>query len=400
MPSVLLAGLSPSDPAGSRAVRDAVRHALPNHHVRDLSAIASTRLWAAARQSAGVVVAGAALGPRLHPGPALALLAGTVRRPLSFVGVSAPPLDAALAGAAARWALAGASLLLPADDRSVAHLAQAGVPTPMRVTADPAWLALAGDGAQDPAAVAPPAYAGHPDGRDGADHPSRHRPRGESVVVVVDGRVAAPVDLALLRALITVARTGRRVRLLPWAGSHSGLRPGHTRPSSSSPSITGPGDILSPDQTLAAKLARAVDGVVPGGAAEEPAPLSLSEAAALMADAHAVVAMRHRALHAAAAAGVPAVAVAVTTATGTADPRLTALARRLDQPVLEAEDLVTALPVTLERLAPASAAVPEVVAEEMARARAGLRLLRLVLEPDAVPPAAVENLPLVPVPWL
>ena len=341
MPSVLLGGLCASDPAGSRAVRDAVSEALPNHHVRDMAAYpdAAARL-AAARRTEAVVMTGAAFGPT---GFATAVLAGLARRPLLFVGALAGLAAGRLGAAAARGMAGRARLLLLADDASAARLAAAGVPTPLRVAADPAWVAV-------------------------DLHPRRH-PRGESVAVALDGRVPTPVEQALRAALVTVARTGRRVRLVPW---------------------DGPGGA---DLALAGRLERAVENAVPGATMIEAAPETLAEAACLFAEAHAVVALRHRAVHAAAAAGVPVVAVPT-------DPGCGALATRLGQAVLGPLELTSALPVALERIGAAAAPSAVAVRDEKTRARSGLRLMRLVIEPEAVAASEVDDLPLVPVPWL
>lgn len=335
MPSVLLGGLSGSDPAGSRAVRDAVRLGLPNHEVRDLPApLGQKGSLAATRRSAGVVVAGAGLTPATAAVGALAKLAG---RPLALLGVGSGPIEGRVWAAAVRGTVGHADLMLLGDVQSAGHLAAAGVPTPMRVGADPAWLSL-----------------GLARG---------HDVRDDSVAVALDGRVGLAVEHNLADALATVAGAGRRVRLVPWAGADS------------------------LDGAMAHRLAT----VIGPGAAVEPAPTSLQEAASLLADAHAVVALRYRAVHPAAAAGVPVIGVAT-------DPRIAALAHRLGQSALAPDELAVQLPIALERAERGPA--PATVREEMLRAESGLRLLRLILEPEAVGADEVDHLPLVPVPWL
>jgi polysaccharide pyruvyl transferase WcaK-like protein len=265
------------------------------------------------------------------------------RRPLAFLGVSSGPLRRAGARWTARWAVGRADLMLLADEGSAANLAAAGAPTPMRVAADPAWLALRSIDA-----------AGQ---------------RGDGIVTVLDGRISPAVEKALTEALVTVARTGRRVRVVPWAGPPSA------------------------DAAMGSRLVATIDAAAPGCAGLESAPASLPEAAALFADAFAVVALRYRAVHAAAAAGVPVIGV------GT-EPGIVALARRLGQAVVAPTALATGLPRALDQVRPAGAPSPATVKEEMVRAEAGLRLLRLVVEPDAVGAADLDHLPLVPVPWL
>ncbi len=344
MPSVILGGLCASDPAGSRAVRDAVLQGLPNHDLLDFAAFPDVAsVLGAARRSAAVISAGTRLTPVRSSAGRAALVSGLARRPLALLGVTSGPIHGPMAGRAARWAVHRADLLLLADEGSAAHLAAAGAPTPMRVSADPAWLVL---------------------------HPAASPPlRGENVAVVLDGRVLRAVEGALAAALVTVAGAGRPVRLVPWGG---------------------PG---SADAAMASRLARAIGESVRGAVMVEPAPATLADAASLVADAHAVVALRYRAVHAAAAAGVPVVAVA-------GDPRLEALAGRLGQPVLSPLALSSRLPIALERITPASVPSPAVVEDEIGRARAGLGLVRLVVEPEAVGAADVDHLPLVPVPWL
>lgn len=342
MPSVLLGGLRASDPAGSRAIRDAVMYGLPNHDVIDLSAPPDlTSLYSCARRSAGIVMAGAAFGPPPRAAAMAVVLSALARRPIAFVGVGTGPLDGARAAALARFVAARAHLLLLGDAVSASHLAAAGVPTPMRVSADPAWLAL-------------------------TPEPRR---RGESVVAVLDASVTGRVERSLGMALVTAARAGRPVRLVPWCGAGS------------------------PDAAMASRLVRLINAEVPSAAGVEPVPVTLSDMARLCTGAHAVVALRYAAVLAAAAAGVPVVGVG-------ADPRIYGLAAHLRQPVVDPVELETALPITLERIGPASLPAPSVVQEEVDRARAGIRLLRLVFEPGAVGAAELDHLPLVPVPWL
>lgn len=337
MPSVLLAGLSACDRAGSRAVRDAVRQGLPNHDVVELPpAWVGKSQIGAARRSDGIVLAGAALTPATVVAAVLASLAAC---PLALLGVGAPPLAGRVRSALVRRTVARSDLMLLADEQSAHHLAAAGAPTPMRVSADPAWMAL---GLMSARAV-----------------------RDDSVAVILDGRVGPAVEHNLADALATVTGAGRRVRLVPWAGADS------------------------LDAAMAHRLATALGA----GAAVEPAPASLPEAASLVADAHAVVALRHRGVHPAAAAGVPVIGVGV-------DTRIFALAGRLGQTAVDPQDMSTTLPIALEQVDRHGPPSPATVREEMLRAEAGLRLLRLILEPDAVGADEVDHLPLVPVPWL
>jgi polysaccharide pyruvyl transferase WcaK-like protein len=297
----------------------------------------------AARRCALVVGAGSSWVPSIAGPARIAAVSAAARRPLALFGIGGGPIASAGSRAVARWAARRADLLLLADEASAGHLASAGAPTPIRVSADPAWLGL-------PPVVASPG-------------------RGESVAVVLNGRVPATVEQALGGALVTVAGTGRRVRLVPWSGAGT------------------------PDAEMATRLVGVLERAVPGRAAIEPPPATLADAAFVCADAHAVVTLRYRAVHAAAVAGVPVVAVSC-------NQRAGVLAARLGQPAVAPADLPTVLPIELERIGPAGVPDRRAVEGETGRARAGLRLLRLFLEPDAVPASDVDRLPMVPAPWL
>lgn len=342
MSSVLLAGLCGSDPAGSRAVTEAIDRGLPGHEiVRADRAPGAESLVREARRCAAVVMAGTAIGSTASSLRVAALASAAGHRPLACVGLSVDPVRRASTATLARRALGRAALLLLADEQSAEHLAATGMPLPLRVAADPAWLALT----PAPRPEAP----------------------GEHIVVVINSRVGWHLERALAAALVTVARAGRQVRLVGWQDPGGG------------------------DEEMVSRLVLNVLAEVPNGAVKEAAPLSLSEAAARFADAHAVVALRRRAVYASAAAGVPVVAVP-------AEPGLAAAASRLGQVIL-GRNLTTALPVAVERVR--RDVVPaRPVGAEIDRAEAGVRLLRLLLEPEAVSAADVDHVPLVPVPWL
>lgn len=344
MPSVVLAGLQASDPPGSGAVREAVRRGLPNHDVLEAATSGEMRsLFRGARSGDAVIVAGANLPSSLPALASAASVSSACRCILACVGLGSEPLRGVASATLARHLLARAELLLVDDEQSAANLAAAGLPTPLRVAADPAWMALAVE--QDPPV------------------------QGESVAVVVDGRSAPAVESSLAAALVTVARAGRQVRIVPWCRADPA------------------------EASLVSRLVLTVLSAVPFGAVKEQAPRSLPEAAAWFAGCHAVVAMRRRAVNAAAAAGVPAIAVP-------GEAGVASAASRLGQPTVHPEELVAGLPVAIERIADRGRVSRETVMEEIGRAAAGLTLLRLVLEPDAVAPAEIDHLPLVPVPWL
>ncbi len=382
MHSVLLAGPSGSDPVGRRAVGDAVRAALPGCDIVDADRSGPPRrLLDAARRSAGLVAAGSCLstspapspdpaaapsapgdrsmsslsggpyrrsplaGPASGRGPSvatMAVLSGAARRPLAVVGLTTGPLERRSARIMSRRVVRRPDLLLMGDEQSAGHLAAAGAPLPLRVAADPAWAVLA-----PPAAPA------------GA---------GDSVIVVLDGRVTPAVEDALAAGLEGLAQTGQPIRLMPWSASGTG------------------------DGAISWRLARRLRASVSARVEVETVPARLQEAAERMSGARLVVSLRYRALQAAAAAGVPAAGVAV-------EGRIAALAARMGQPVVRTDELAWSLAGVLERT-PSGSAPAHLVAEEVARARAGLDLMRLVMEPSEVGADEVNCLPLVPVPWL
>lgn len=368
MRSVVLIGSRAADPAGSAAVRHALHRALPNHDLVEPSGSAGPRLGTVD----GVVVAGPSpedVAAALARG---ALVASRQRVPLACVGLPAGP-GGRVRRSMVRAASARAQLFLAADGTAASWFRAAGVPGPIRVAADPAWLALdrtlVPAGAPAPArpgprngTAGPPGAAGLP-AADGAG-------RGDDVTVVVDGRLSPQAERALAAGLVTLARAGRPIRLVPWGG---------------------PG---SPDPGAASRLLLAVLGAVPGGATKTAAPATLAEAAETFSQAYAVVTTRHRAAQAAAAAGTPVVGI------GT-DPTVTATVKLLGQPVVHPDDdLSESLPVTVERLGAAPPPVGQTVAAQTRRAEAALRLLRLVIEPDAVAAADIDPLPMEPAPWL
>lgn len=358
MRSVLLAGPSSSDPAGKRAVHQAVQALLPRREVVEVNAGAPGRfVLGQARAADGIVVAGVPIhGPYRHPGsrPAgetgplrslatIAGLAAAARRPFAAVGVTAGPI----AGPATRQVVNRIArrldLLLIGDEESARHLVTAGTPVPLRVAADPAWAVLA-----DPT---PPST------------------QGDAVVVVVDGRVGQGVEADLAVGLEAVARAGHRIRLMPWAAPGCG------------------------DGAMSWRLTQRLRSVSPVPVEVESEPRELPEAAERFSTARVVVALRYRAIHAAAAAGVPFVGVAV-------DSRIPPLAAALGQPVVQPGDLASCLPLLIDRSAPSTAPAPAAVRAEIARSRAGLDLLRLLLDPSDVDAVELNSLPLVPVPWL
>ena len=355
MPSVLLPGVSGRDPLGERALLGAFRSALEGHElVASPESPVRATLSAQGRHADAVVLAGCDLFAAPSYGPAMAAAltspvdgsrargSNGFRRPLALVGVSAGLPIRRSERWAARRLVRRADLVLLSDDDSAFRLAGAGVPAPMRVAADPAWLSLA------------PAASGLLSTR--------------SVLVALDANVEPSVQLELFLGLNELGAHGVRIDLLPWAGMGTA------------------------DSAFAERLALDLRGH--GRTANIVAPAGdLAGATESMSEAGAVVALRYRAIHAAAAAGVPVVGIAV-------EARIRALARRLGQASLPAAEFGASLASAVLQAADSSGPSPAVVKEEVARAEAGLALLRLVLERGDLETADLEGLPLAPDPWL
>ncbi|MBV9660856.1 MAG: polysaccharide pyruvyl transferase family protein [Acidimicrobiales bacterium] len=352
MASVVLPCMDGGDPLGESALEAAFRMTLPGYQPllsadRPLQAAMSPE----GRKAEAVVIAGCELFPAgpnqlgISILPALAARVSSMGRDQIFalVGVSAAAPTRLPDKWAARRLIRSAHLVLLSDGESASALAGAGVPAPLRVSSDPAWLALSSVTA-----------------RGGS---------GRSVVVALDGNGAPSVDGELMAGLSRLARTGMEIRLLPWA------------------------DRATADIRSAEDLARHLSAIKSGCVEVVPPADDLAGAAQHMSDAYAVVSLRYRGLHAAAAAGVPVVAVGV-------ESRTKALAARLGQTYVRPDRVGRELEGAVRRAVASPAPSPAVVKEEIARAEAGLALLRLVLRRGDVDTSNLEFLPLAPVPWL
>ncbi|MGH9054421.1 MAG: hypothetical protein ACRDYY_00925 [Acidimicrobiales bacterium] len=362
MAAVLLAGLPGTDPIGEMAIADAVAGALPGIPLRLLTrrasrggpyptVVASNRFAVArtVRASHAVVIAGSAAfdskpephGPDpLRSASSLAMAAAAFGKPLALVGVRAGALAGAAARRRARRVVGASNLLLLSDGESASALASAGVPSPLRISADPVWVGLG----------TLPAPQGH----------------SASVTVALDGRAGAGMEAVCAGALAAARDRGLRIKLVPWAGDRSA------------------------DVVQAGRIAAAVGGDV----GVERAPADLAEARDIFAESGAVVAMRYRALHPAAAAGVPVVAVG-------ADPATAVLAKRLGQRSFgPGDDAASVGGAIVDAAIGSSGPSPAVVKDEAARAEAGFALLRLVLRGAEADVAEIDQLPLGPRPWL
>ncbi|MCW2954500.1 MAG: polysaccharide pyruvyl transferase CsaB [Conexibacter sp.] len=378
-PSVLLAGAFGQHNPGDEALLAAFARELPGWRCvattsdpaftagrADVDVVPARDRRAVARRAAAVdavVLAGGTVFKRLPADsgrPPLSLLrsalaltlgARALGRPVGLLAVGAGRLD----GAAARWLahalVRTADLLVVRDEESAHTLARIGAPAPFRIGADAAWCLL------EP----PSATAGS---------------RGDAVVVALgrhpDGR---PSARRLADALAPIAQTGLRLRLQPWQVGDLGREGGV------------PHDEARADALLA-ELSRK------GVAAEVvPPPADLADACMLFSGARLVLAMRFHATLAAAAAGVPFVAIAH-------EQKLAGIARRLGQPALSPDAPPQQMAATIAAALDHPPADPAVVRGEIETARAGFRLLRLLLSGGRSAEAEdVAALPLQPERW-
>jgi len=307
-----------------------------------------SRLKRPGREVDGIVIAGETLFARPSDGApglmselAASLVPAVAGKPLALLGVSAGGMTTASERWAARWLVRHADLFLLGDSESAAALASAGAPAPMRVAADPAWAAM----------------------EDAPTGPGS----GDVVVAVLDGSAGLRVENALALGLTAVANRGMRVRLQPWSDEDSGS---------------------------ASRVYRHLEAAGHGTATDlRAAPSDMVSACEALAEGCVVVALRYRALHAAAMVGVPVVAVDL-------EPRIGALARRLAQRTVAPERLSSSLAGIIRVAADSPAPSPAAIKEEVSRAESAFALLRLVMERGDVDTGQLDGLPLAPEPWL
>lgn len=350
MPTALLAGAFGQANPGDEALLEAFVAALPGwdavatshrpvetrsrHGCDAVSSHERAAVARAARRADVVVFAGGTVFKHLHPSTErrpLGLLAGAgalaagaraAGTRVALVGVGADHLRTPTARHLARSVVRRSQLTVLRDEDSAAALAAAGVPVPFRVGADQAWTLVAGDG------------------------DATGRRRRDAVVVALSHLATRHPDTAgeVARALRPLAASGLEIHLQPWQGDAAGR------------------DHLLAG-ALAAQLGACARIVGP--------PATLSAARRQFGEVRAVVGFRFHALVAAAAAGTPFVAVAH-------EPKLAAIGRRFDQPVLDPSPGMEALPQCLAAALggrPPSAAVAR---SQVAAAEEGFRLLRLV----------------------
>lgn len=360
---VLVAGAFGQRNPGDDALLAAFAAALPDHRLvvptggpRQVTPLPNVTTMSSAgvavadalRRVDAVVLAGGSVFKVLDPSSgraplgllrranALVSVAALAGRPTAALGVGAGRLDRPAARRLARRLAVRLDLLVLRDEGSADVLAAAGVPSPIRVGADPVW-ALLGTGShahQERRAQLPVCAALPVDG--GAGGP----------VFVALSHLAGVTPATLAAALASVVERGHHVVLEPWQRDDAGL-----------------------DDALA----HAVAALLPAGAPVtiDP-PLDVTDAVARYRGAAAVVGLRFHALVAAAAAGTRFLAV-------DHEPKLGGLATRLGQRAVPAH----APPGVLRRslLLALDGPPPDADATrtEVQRALAGFELLRLLL---------------------
>ncbi|MFP5377329.1 MAG: polysaccharide pyruvyl transferase family protein [Acidimicrobiia bacterium] len=350
MPTALLAGAFGQANPGDEALLEAFVAALPGwdavatsqrpvetrsrHGCDAVSSHEPAAVARAARRADVVVFAGGTVFKHLHPSTdrrplgllagagALAVGARAAGTRVALVGVGADHLRTPMARRLARGVVRRSQLTVLRDEDSAAALAAAGAPVPFRVGADPAWTLVGG-------------------GRDATG-----RRRRDVVVVALSHLAIRRPDTAgeVARALRPLAASGFEVHLQPWQDDAAGR-----------------------DHLLAGALAARLGG----GTRIVGPPATLSAARRQFGEARAVVGFRFHAVVAAAAAGTPFVAVAH-------EPKLAALGRRFEQPVLDPSAGMGALPQCLAAALGGRRPSAAVARSQVAAAEEGFRLLRLV----------------------
>lgn len=254
---------------------------------------------------------------------------------VSMVGVGAGRLPTPRARRLARAVATHADLLVLRDEESATVLAEAGVPTPLRVGADPAWTLF--DTPFDDLTLR-------------RDPRSTPEPEAGSLLVALSHHAGGPDLDHHLAAAITASRSVTRVELQPW--QH---------------------DDAAHDRQLAHSVATRLAALrpdLPVTIAE--APHDLHQAAAHTTHHALVLGLRFHALLAAAAVGTPFVAVAH-------EPKLAGLATRFDQIWVPPHASPAVLGHAIDRGFSRPAPERTVARLEAARAAEAFGLLRLVL---------------------
>lgn len=370
MTEILLAGAYGQHNPGDEALLASFLQALDRHDVTVTSQEpdATERRWGCTavppsgraalswlREGSHLVIGGGTLFKTLHPTTgrrptslltrtdALVRAARARGATVSLLGIGAAELLGPVARRLARDIAHHCDLLVVRDTGSAAILADAGVATPLRVGADPAWTLL-GDlvDARTTTTV----------GRGDRTHPAGH---GERPVLVALSHLAGGSDLAdrLAGGLAAADLGDRPIHLQPWQ--------------------TGDGE--RHDADLARDVADRMDQM--GRRVHiVHAPDDLRAATVDLGRYAAVIGLRFHSLVAAAAAGVPFLAI-------DHEPKLSELARRFGQRSVPIHASLAVLGRSIELTPTHPAPAASIAATEVARAEEGFRLLRLVLSGGA-----------------
>lgn len=340
----------------AEALPTALREALPDYSVRPVDSLATTptgastvrslrRMSRSFRAADALVLAGPLnAGPNatkrdqaaLRNAFVLTCAARATGVPVAVIGASIDSVPGSIAGRTLRQLARMAGLVIVRDRHSARALVKAGVPAPVRVGPDPAWVLLAD-----------------------SPNPQTERPRA---VVAGEGRALRSDDLrTIISGLQPAADDGLTVQVQPW-------EPGPrwaSYPRSHPTSLPGPVEWLRE-------------------------PSSLRSAASAFTDAQLVVATDYPALMAAAAAQVRTVAVSRDPALVAAAHDLGIRAMGLSVPPARLQGEVRA---ALDADDPVSG---DVAAARIDGARSGLSLLRMVVSRGHDEPVSVAGLQLEP----
>lgn len=408
MPTILLVGAFEQDDPGSEALLQAFLGALgerrviathcsapwrasPACEVLPVRAPAAMAAWM--REVDGVVFTGDRAFADAPSGTApstfspLAQVAGICAAttlhatPVALVGVGAHVLAGSLARSLARLVIARSKLVVVNNEESAWALEHAGARAPFRVGADPAWTVL---GSRRSSELSPrPDVAG-------------------SVVVTLGQRGARVIDPPLIGGLELLAHEGLEIRL---ERAHAASTATSSPEPTASPHRGLSGRRLPAPRLEGEDLVRALVARLGRRATILDRPFGFDQEPGRFAGAALVIAQQPFSFMAAMVAGVPAVALGD-------EPRLMALARRFRQrwvlPGAAPGELADAVTDALEGSRPSAA----LVAEEVARAKESLRLMRMVLGYDDHDEEAhpddddhdeanrVSGLPFAPSPWV
>ncbi len=366
MSNVILVGAFGQANPGDEALCAAFCHALVAHSLTVVSADPSATsaafgvssipsharsVAAAVRGADAVVIGGGTIFKRLHPstgrgGAALlrntaTLVAGARARGVrtAAIGVGAGDLRGRTARALSRWIAPRLDLLVLRDEESASVLTDAGVRPPFWIASDPAWTLFDGTVADE------------------------RGMRGRRTITVALSHLGG--DRAVVDTLVETLQSlaaDWTIRLQPWQSDRAGNDHDHA-------------------------LARTIHARVAGSEIIDP-PDDLADAAATLAGDDLVIGLRFHALVAAAAAGTRFVAISH-------EPKLAAMARRMQQPSVPGYATADVMRATIACALDNEPPRPMAIEHEISAARDAFQLLDLLLADGAVAePATIAGLAL------